>query len=130
VVFAKACELGLEGIVSKDQGSLCRSEPRLAQDQEPEFRQDVTRAALSVSDDQRGQDVRSRLSGVRPSITFLGPDHHRQRHNDRVLYPVRIGTLEKEIVFGLRVLCHKIHLNLTAIAAMRSRHQNVPGGSR
>jgi hypothetical protein len=36
VVFAKARELGLEGIVSN------RQKPQLAEDREPEFRQDVT----------------------------------------------------------------------------------------
>jgi bifunctional non-homologous end joining protein LigD len=39
VVFAKACELGLEGIVSKRAGK--RAEPQLAEDQERKFRQDV-----------------------------------------------------------------------------------------
>jgi bifunctional non-homologous end joining protein LigD len=39
-VFAAACKLGVEGIVSKRVGSRYRSgaEPQLAEDQEPEFR--------------------------------------------------------------------------------------------
>jgi hypothetical protein len=40
IVFAKACELGLEGIVSK------RQEPPLAEHEEPEFRQDVIAMSL------------------------------------------------------------------------------------
>ena len=45
VVFAEACEFGLEGIVSKRAGQLLqeRQEPQLAKDDQPEFRQDVTR---------------------------------------------------------------------------------------
>ena len=44
VVFAKACELGLEGIVSKRAGSFYkeRKEPQLVEDDQPELRQDVT----------------------------------------------------------------------------------------
>jgi hypothetical protein len=43
VVFAKACELGLEGIVSNGGQPLQElAEPSLAQNQEPRFRQDVT----------------------------------------------------------------------------------------
>jgi hypothetical protein len=40
-VFAKACELGLEGIVSKGRAASIkkRDEPRLAEDKEPEFRE-------------------------------------------------------------------------------------------
>ena len=43
LVFAKACELGLEGILSKLAGRLyrVREEPQLAEDEEPEFCQDV-----------------------------------------------------------------------------------------
>jgi hypothetical protein len=57
VVFAKACELGLEGIVSKRAGSLYRSgaEPQLAEGQESGFHQDVTMprdGSLSLSDIQ------------------------------------------------------------------------------
>jgi ATP-dependent DNA ligase len=45
VAFARACELGLEGIVSKREGSFYRSgkSRNWLKDQEPEFRQDVTR---------------------------------------------------------------------------------------
>ena len=44
VVFAKACELGLEGIVSKRQGGFYNrgKSPQLAQDDQPEFCEDVT----------------------------------------------------------------------------------------
>jgi ATP-dependent DNA ligase len=43
VVFAKACKLGLEGIVSKREGGFYRSSPetQLAEDEEPQFRHDV-----------------------------------------------------------------------------------------
>jgi bifunctional non-homologous end joining protein LigD len=42
VVFAKACELGLEGIVSKRAGSLSlRQKPQLAEDKKTGFREDV-----------------------------------------------------------------------------------------
>ena len=51
VVFAKACELGLEGNRVATGGQLLseREESQLAEDQEPEFRQDVTRASLKPS---------------------------------------------------------------------------------
>jgi len=44
VVFVKACELGLEGTVSKRAGSFYKSgrSRKLAKDEEPGFRQDVT----------------------------------------------------------------------------------------
>jgi hypothetical protein len=44
VVFAKACELDLEGIVVEVRGQLLslRAEPQLAESQEPGFRQDGT----------------------------------------------------------------------------------------
>jgi hypothetical protein len=50
VVFAKACELGLEGIVSKRAGSFYQSgkSGKLAEGQEPEFRQDVDRGPSLV----------------------------------------------------------------------------------
>ena len=40
-MFAKACELGLEGIVSKGRTALLkkRDKPRLAEDKESEFRE-------------------------------------------------------------------------------------------
>jgi bifunctional non-homologous end joining protein LigD len=45
VVFAKACELGLEGIVAKRAGSFYRSgrSRNWLKTKKPEFRQDVTR---------------------------------------------------------------------------------------
>ena len=51
VVFAKACELGLEGnrVATGGQRLSEREESQLAEDQEPEFRQDVTRASLKPS---------------------------------------------------------------------------------
>jgi bifunctional non-homologous end joining protein LigD len=49
VVFAKACELGLEGIVSKRAGSFYRSgRSRNWLDEEPRFRQDVTYGATAM----------------------------------------------------------------------------------
>jgi hypothetical protein len=41
-VFAKACELGLDGIVSKREGSFYKSQS--AEDQERGFRQELTHA--------------------------------------------------------------------------------------
>jgi len=43
-VFAKACELDLEGIASKRASSFyrCRQKPQLTEGQEPGFCQDVT----------------------------------------------------------------------------------------
>jgi ATP-dependent DNA ligase len=38
VVFTKACELGLEGIVSKAAASTRAGKPQLAEDDDPEFR--------------------------------------------------------------------------------------------
>jgi hypothetical protein len=51
IVFAKACDLGLEGIVSKREGSFyrCARSQQLAQDQEPEFRQDVTGYMIKIA---------------------------------------------------------------------------------
>jgi ATP-dependent DNA ligase len=49
VVFAKACELGLEGIVSKRAGSFYKSGLSRNKDQEPGFRQDVIHGARAVA---------------------------------------------------------------------------------
>ena len=44
VVFAKVCELGLEGIRLEARGQLLqqREKPQLAEDEEPELRQNLT----------------------------------------------------------------------------------------
>jgi hypothetical protein len=47
VVFARACETRPEGdrVETRGQPLPGRANPRLAEDEEPEFRQDVTRVA-------------------------------------------------------------------------------------
>jgi hypothetical protein len=71
-VFAKACEPGLEGIVSKRAGSA--AEPQLAEDEEPELRQDVTRVVgleTSGSNPKRPSESTSRLPIAQATFSSL-----------------------------------------------------------
>jgi hypothetical protein len=47
VVFAKACEMGLEGIVSKRLGGVYRSGRELGEDQEPGFPETMIRSGTA-----------------------------------------------------------------------------------
>ena len=70
VVFAKACQLGLGGIVSKTNGEFLqeRQEPQLAEDDQPGFRQDVRRRPARPG----GQSFLARFAWrARPRLSFV-----------------------------------------------------------
>jgi hypothetical protein len=103
IVFAKACELGLEGICVETGGQLLseREKPQLAEDEEPEFRQDVIampRDSAAAGDrillSAGGHFIR--LSPNRPCVT---PAHRAKPSSNAFAFAI-LGISDEPIALG------------------------------